>query len=179
MDYKWYIANVVAGQENKVCNEIKNIIERNADNENFSIKNALVPIKMVTKIKNGKKVQDEQRLFPGYVFVNMCLENTDASTIIRSIPKVMGFLGSKSRPQVVPESKVQGIINKMENASVNESEEFHFEVGESVKIIQGPFESFTGIVEEADNEKKRLKLSVTIFGRTTSVDLDVSQVEKL
>jgi len=179
MDYKWYIANVVAGQENKVCNAIKSVIERNAGDENFSIKDAFVPTKMVTKIKNGKKIQDEQRLFPGYVFVQMCLEGTNASAIIRSVPKVSGFLGGKGKPQIVSNEKVQSILDKMANPNINETEECHFEIGESVKIIQGPFESFTGVVEEVDSEKKRLKLSVTIFGRTTSVDLDVSQVEKI
>jgi transcriptional antiterminator NusG len=179
MNYKWYIANVVAGQENKICNEINSIVEKHQNDETFPIKKAVIPVKMITKVKNGKKIQEEQKLFPGYVFVNMCLEGTNAFGIVRTLPKVMGFLGQKNKPQVVSDTKMSSILDKMENSANNAEQEDIFEIGETVKVIQGPFESFTGIVEDKDVEKKRLKISVSIFGRTTSVDLDVSQVEKL
>lgn len=172
---KWFILNVVAGQENKVSNDIKTMMLR-ADLKDHII-DVLVPTKPVFKIKRGKKVQENQRLFPGYVFVNTDMSG-NIYNLLTGVPKVMGFLGSKNNPQPVGKEKMESILSLNSQEEAN-SKNFSFEVGESVNIIEGPFESFSGVVEDFDAEKQKLKISVLIFGRATSVELDISQVEKV
>lgn len=173
--YKWYILNVMAGQENKVATEIKAMILRGTINEFVS--DAIVPTKSVVKIKKGQKTQEMQKLFPGYVFVNTSLAS-EAINAINSIPKVMGFLGGKNNPQPVADLKMQEILNL---SSIQELDKKNviFEIGETLNVIEGPFESFSGAVEDYDIEKQKVKISVLIFGRATSVELDISQVEKV
>ncbi|MBM3580313.1 MAG: transcription termination/antitermination protein NusG, partial [Alphaproteobacteria bacterium] len=126
--------------------------------------------------KKGQKVQEMQKLFPGYVFVNTDLIG-DAYNIINAIPKVMGFLGGKNNPQPVADSKMQDIL-KAATAQESEAKHIAFDIGETVTVNEGPFESFTGVVEDFDVDKQKLKISVMIFGRATSVELDVGQVDK-
>ncbi|OFW79836.1 MAG: transcription termination/antitermination factor NusG [Alphaproteobacteria bacterium RIFCSPLOWO2_01_FULL_40_26] len=171
---KWYILNVMAGQENKVASDLKSMIVRGAIDKYVS--EAFVPTKPVMKVKKGQKVQEMQKLFPGYVFINANLEG-EAYNLINSIPKVMGFLGGKNNPQPVAEPKMQEILN-LSSQQAQEAKNFAFEIGETLNIIEGPFESFSGVVEEFDVEKQKVKISVLIFGRATSVELDVNQVEK-
>lgn len=174
-DNKWYILNVMAGQENKVASDIKSMIMRGT----FAgyVLDVLVPSKQIVKIKKGKKVQEAQKLFPGYVFVNANI-NSSAYNSLNAIPKVMGFLGGKNSPQPVTDEKMQSILN-LSSESVSDNKNVIFEIGETLNVIEGPFESFSGTVEEFDVEKQKVKISILIFGRATSVELDVSQVEKV
>jgi len=171
----WYILNVMAGQENKIGLEIQSLKTRSEYGSN--IVDALVPTKNVIKIKKGQKVQEAQKLFPGYVFVNADLSG-EISNIITSIPKSMGFLGGKNTPKPVGEAKMKEILDLSASKEVD-SKNMIFESGETLNVIEGPFESFTGVVEEFDSEKQKVKISVSIFGRATSVELDINQVEKL
>lgn len=172
---KWYILNVMAGQENKVAADIKAMIL--AGSISKCIFDAFVPTKPIIKIKKGQKVQEVQKLFPGYVFVNTNLAS-EAYSAINSIPKVMGFLGAKNNPQPVAETKMQELLNLSSSQEVD-SKHVIFEIGETLNVIEGPFESFSGAVEDFDIEKQKVKISVLIFGRATSVELDINQVEKV
>lgn len=173
---KWYILNVMAGQENKVAADIKSMILRGTIDKHVA--EVLVPTKPVVKIKKGQKVQEAQKLFPGYVFVNADLSSGDASSLINAIPKVMGFLGGKNTPQPVADVKMQDIL-KLSSEQAVDSRNVMFEIGETLNVIEGPFESFSGVVEDFDSEKQKVKISVLIFGRATSVELDINQVEKI
>lgn len=175
MEHKWYILNVMAGHEQKIANDIKSMASRNL---NKFIEDALVPCKQVIKIKKGQKVQESQKLFPGYVFIKANL-NSDAYNVINSIPKVMGFLGGKNNPQPVEEKKMKDILALINNENIESTKSQIFEIGETLNVIEGPFESFTGNVEDFDAEKQKVRISILIFGRATSVELDVNQVEKL
>jgi transcriptional antiterminator NusG len=172
---KWYILNVMAGQETKIASDIKSLITRGALKK--YVAEVLVPTKPIVKIKKGQKVQETQKLFPGYVFINANLSG-DAYSLINSIPKVMGFLGGKNSPQPVAENKMQDIL-KLSSEQAADNKNIMFEIGEVLNIIEGPFESFSGAVEDFDAEKQKVKISVLIFGRATSVELDVNQVEKV
>jgi transcriptional antiterminator NusG len=169
---KWYILNVISGQENKIATEIRSMILKGSL-EKYVLE-ALVPVKQIIKVKKGKKVQEAQKIFPGYIFINANL-NSDAYSIINAIPKVMGFLGGKNNPEAVSDVKMQGILNASNEQAVGKA---GFEMGEVVNVTEGPFESFSGTVEEFDAEKQRVKISILIFGRATSVELETSQVEK-
>lgn len=175
VEYKWYILNVVAGQEGKVESDINSLIASGKLSD--FVKDVIVPSKSVLKVKRGKKTQNNQKLFPGYVFINTNLQG-NAFNILNSIPKVIGFLGSKNNPESVSQDKINEIIKSIEDGS-NGSEDVIYESGDIVKINDGPFESFTGTIEKFDSEKKKVKLSVSIFGRSTDIELDLSQVEKV
>lgn len=175
MEHKWYILNVMAGQEQKIADVIRSLIGKSLGEE---VSDAIVPCKKVVKIKKGQKVQEDQKLFPGYVFVKANL-SSDAYNIINAIPKSMSFLGGKNHPQPVAESKMKDIFSLLSTENVATSKAQIFEVGETLNIIEGPFESFSGSVENYDAEKQRVRISVLIFGRATSVELDLNQVEKI
>lgn len=172
MSNKWYIVNVVAGQENKICDEINRIAEKNE-----FIKEALIPVKKVFKHVRGKKVEATQRLFPNYVFVNMDM-NDGSYSAIRNISKVLGFLGSKLKPEEVSDSKMEKLLMRIDEEN-NSVEKNIYEIGDTVKVVEGPFESFTGVVESRDSEKNILKISISIFGRPTIIDIEASRVEKV
>lgn len=172
MTSKWYIVNVVAGQENRICDDINRLAL-----ENKEIKEAFIPVKKIFKHVRGKKVEALQKLFPNYVFVNMEMSNNNYG-IIRSIPKVLGFLGSKLKPEEVPDSKIEKLLNRI-NEENNMTEEDIYEIGDTVKVTEGPFESFTGTVESKDHEKNILKISISIFGRPTIIDIESRRVEKV
>ena len=172
---KWYILNVMAGQENKVATDIKSMILRGV--LGHYVTDVLVPSKQIVKIKKGQKVQEAQKLFPGYVFINANI-NSNAYNLLNAIPKVMGFLGSKNNPEPVTDEKMQTILN-LSNEQIADNKNVIFEIGETLNVIEGPFESFSGAVEEFDSEKQKVKISILIFGRATSVELDISQVEKI
>jgi len=173
-EYKWYILNVVAGQENNVLSDIKSAIARGLTKD--YIKEVLVPAKAIIRVKRGQKKEENQKLFPGYVFVNSNLDG-DTYNILNSIPKVSGFLGGKNNPQAIAQSKIDDILKSIEEQSTKENDTM-FEIGDIVKINDGPFESFSGTVEKFDNEKNKVKVSVSIFGRATEIELEPNQVEK-
>ncbi len=175
MEHKWYILNVMAGQEQKIAGDIKSMIDKSLAG---SVSEVLVPCKQIIKIKKGQKIQENQKLFPGYIFINANL-NGNAYNIINSIPKTMSFLGGKNNPQAVTANKMRDIFALVNTNNTTLTKTQMFEIGETLNIIEGPFESFSGTVENYDQEKQRVKISVLIFGRATSVELDVSQVEKI
>ena len=175
IENKWYILNVMAGQENKVASDIKSMMMRGTLGK--YVVEVLVPSKQVVKIKKGQKVQEAQKLFPGYVFINANIDS-EAYNSINAIPKVMGFLGGKNSPEPVKDDKMQEILS-LSNEQVADNKNVIFEIGETLNVIEGPFESFSGAVEEYDAEKQKVKISILIFGRATSVELDISQVEKI
>jgi transcriptional antiterminator NusG len=174
--YQWYIIHVVSGHEKKVAK----LIEEQARKNNLQdyIARVVVPTEEVLEVRRNQKVNVEKKFLPGYILINMEM-NDDSWHFVRNVPKVTGFLGSASKPSVVSEAEVNVIFKQMEEGSVVTKGYLTFEVGESVKINDGPFESFVGAVSDVDEEKSRLKVSVSIFGRSTPVELEFSQVEKV
>ena len=176
MAYQWYIVHVVSGHEKKVAK----LIEEQARKKNLQdyISKVVVPTEEVVEVRRNQKVNVEKKFLPGYILINMEM-NDDSWHFVRNVSKVTGFLGSGSKPSVVSEAEVQAIFKQMEEGSTVTKKSLTFEVGESVKINDGPFESFVGVVSDVDEEKSRLKISVSIFGRATPVELEFSQVEKV
>lgn len=176
MASRWYIVNTLSGFEHKVSKMIRENAQKKGIESKFE--EIIVPVENITEVKKGKKVNSEKKIFPGYIMVKMELD--DASwNLVKNIPRVSGFLGGSGRPVPIPEKEVMQVLKQVEEGSVAKEVELAYEVAETVKIIEGPFETFTGVVDEVDHDKKRLKVSVSIFGRPTPVELDFAQVEKI
>ena len=176
MSAKWYIVNVLSGYETKVVQLIKqNAIKRQAID---SFKDFIVPVENTIELKRGKKVNTEKRIFPGYLMVNMEL-NDLAWNIVKNTQYVGKLLGGGNKPSPIPEHEVQRMLKQVEDGKVAKEMQETFEVGENVKITDGAFETFNGVVEEVEDEKQRIKVLVSIFGRETPVDLAFNQVEKV
>lgn len=176
---KWYVVRSVSGQENK----IKDYIEKEIAQQGLSdfIDNILVPTEKVVQIRNGKKYNKEKVYFPGYIMINAALEG-EIPHIIKNINGVIGFLGETKGGDPVPlrKSEVNRLLGKVDELSTQtENVSIPFNVGDSVKVVDGPFNTFTGIIEEVNEEKRKLKVMVKIFGRKTPVELSYMQVEKL
>ena len=171
----WYIVQAYSGFENKVADTIKDMIAKNSLESNLG--EVLVPTHKVTEVKKGKRTQKQKKYFPGYVLVKLDL-NKQIYHKIKNIQKVSGFLGPEGKPFPVSENEVKKIMNQLSQTEANPSSGITFDIGEKVRVCDGPFASFTGMVEEIDEEKSRLKVSVSIFGRPTPVDLEFNQVEK-
>lgn len=175
---KWYVVKAISGKEKKVKEQLELEISRLKLQNNIS--QILIPTEKVYQIRAGKKVSKERNYFPGYVLVEANLEG-EIPHIIRNIPNVLGFLGAEKGGKPVPLriAEVNRILGKVDELAES-AEEINtpFIVGESVKVIDGPFNSFTGVIEEINAEKKKLKVSVKIFGRKTPVELSFMQVEK-
>ena len=177
MAHLWYIVHAYSNFEKKVAEAIKEQAERQGLAEAFE--DIRVPTEEVTEIVRNKKKIREQRHFPGYVLVKMDLTD-EAYHLVKNTPKVTGVLGQQNRPQPVSEREVQRILGEVEHAAAHRPRPvISFDTGERVKVTDGPFQSFEGLVEDVDEEKGRLKVSVSIFGRATPVDLEYSQVEKM
>ena len=176
MTARWYVVNVYSGSEKKVAESIREqaILKKMDDR----ILEVLVPTEQVVEIRKGQKVNAEHKFFPGYILVKMEMSD-DTWHVIKDTPRVSGFLGSRNKPQAISEREVQRIMEQIEEGIERPTAQVYFEVGEQVRVTDGPFASFVGVVEEVDTEKSRLKVSVSIFGRYTPVDLDFSQVEKI
>lgn len=173
---KWYVVRAVSGSEKKVKQYIDNEINRLALNEFVS--QVLIPTEKVYQIRKGKKISTERNYFPGYVLVEAALVG-EIPHIIKNIPGVLGFLGSGGEAVPLRMSEVNRILGKVDELSVKDEElNIPFIVGESVKVTDGPFNSFTGVIEEINEEKKKLKVMVKIFGRKTPLELSFMQVEK-
>lgn len=172
---RWYVVHVYSGAEKRVAETILEQAEKNGLNDR--ILQALVPTEEVIEVKKGTKVTSERNFFPGYILVQMEMAD-DTWHLVNSTQKVTGFLGGKGKPSIVSEREVNRIISQVEEQHEKARSALVFEIGEQVKVCDGPFNSFTGLVEEVDPEKERLKVSVSIFGRSTPVDLEYSQVEK-
>lgn len=177
MSYKWYVVQAYSGSEKAVLNGIRQRAER-AGCEQL-IEDILVPLKKIVQIKKGKKVEVEKNFYPGYVFVNMDLNN-ELWHLIKQIPKVSGFISQNGKPSPIRKSEVDNIFGQLEDDSLDIGCDVEFDMGESVKVIDGgPFDSFTGVVDSVDTSKKKLIVSVSIFGRATPLNLDFNQVEKI
>ncbi len=176
MDARWYVINVYSGSEKKVAESIREqaILKKMED----KILEVLVPTEEVVELKKGAKVNSERKFFPGYVLVKMVMSD-ECWHVVRNTPRVSGFLGSRNKPQPISEAEAQRIIKQMTEGVERPRTAVDFEVGEQVRVNDGPFASFIGFVEEVDEEKMRLKVSVSIFGRSTPVELEFSQVEKI
>ena len=172
----WYIVQAYSGFENKVADSIKDTMSKNSLSS--SLGEILVPTQKVTEVKKGKRTQKQKKYFPGYVLVKLDL-NKQIYHKIKNIQKVSGFLGPEGKPVPVSENEIKKIITQANESEANPSAGIIFEVGEKVKVCDGPFASFTGLVEEINEEKSRLKVSVSIFGRPTPVDLAFNEVEKI
>tara|TARA_B100002051_G_C16546750_1_gene540439 strand:- start:221 stop:745 length:525 start_codon:yes stop_codon:yes gene_type:complete len=171
----WYIVQAYSGFENKVADSIKDIMSRNS--LETSLGEILVPTQKVVEVKKGKRTQKQKKYFPGYVLVKLDL-NKNIYHKIKNIQKVSGFLGPEGNPVPVSEKEIKKIMGQIDETESDPSAGITFEIGEKVKVCDGPFASFTGLIEEIDEEKLRLKVSVSIFGRPTPVDLEFNQVEK-
>ena len=176
MPKNWYVVHVYSGFEKKIAQQITEQARKVGLSE--SVETVLVPSEQLVEVKKGRKVANEQKLFPGYVLVKMDL--TDHTWhLIRNTPKVTGFLGSKTKPIPLSENEAQRIITQAKDGVERSRPAALFEVGEQVRVADGPFSSFNGLIEEIDDEKGRLKVGVLIFGRSTPVDLEYGQVEKI
>ena len=174
-DAKWYIVQAYSGYEKKVAEAIRSSAELHG--LNALIEEVLVPVEEVVEVKKGKKVTTEHKFFPGYVLAKMHM--TDSTYhLIKNTPKVSGFLGAGGKPSPISEKEVKQILHQVEEGVDRKSPSITYDVGEEVRVIDGPFNSFVGIVEGVDVEKMRLKVSVSIFGRATPVELEYNQVEK-
>lgn len=176
MTARWYVVNVYSGSEKKVAESIREqaILKKMDD----KILEVLVPTEEVIEVKKDKKVNTERKFFPGYILIKMEM-NDDTWHIVKDTPRVSGFLGSHNKPQAITEREVKRIMTQIEEGIERPTTEIYFEIGEQIRVTDGPFASFIGTVNEIDTEKTRLKVSVSIFGRETPVDLDFTQVEKL
>ena len=171
----WYIVQTFSGFEQKVAETLKDTIKKK-ELEN-QIEDVLVPIHEVTEVKRGKRVQRKKKYFPSYVLVKMEM-NKELYHMIKNIQKVTGFLGTTGKPVPVNDNEISKILGNIKEGSLVPEPSLTFDVGEQVKVCEGPFASFTGLVEEVDEEKSRLKVSVSIFGRPTPIELEYNQVEK-
>lgn len=175
MATNWYIVHAYSNFEKKVAESIKLSAKEKGLEE--LIEEVFVPTEEVTEVRRGRKVNTERRFFPGYVLVKMEL-NENTYHLIKDTPKVTGFLGSGNKPMPVPQKEVDRIRGVMEEGEARPRPSITFEVGETVRVTDGPFASFSGIVEDVDEDATRLKVAVSIFGRATPVELEFTQVEK-
>ena len=175
MAMRWYSVSVFSNFEKKVAENIKEMVEqKNFENE---VSEVLVPTEEVLEIRRGKKVQRERRFMPGYVLVKMDMSE-EVYHAIKGINRVSGFLGANGKPTPLPDAEVARIIDQVEEGGETPRPLIAFEVGEKVNVTDGPFEGFAGTVEEVDDISSRLKLTVSIFGRATPVELEFTQVQK-
>lgn len=175
MAHQWYSVQTYAGSERSVKAAIENLVEEHGLQE--AVKEIIVPTEDVIEVKNGKKKISERSLYSGYVFINIDL-TTEIQHMIQSLPRVSGFIGEANRPTPLNENDINVILDRVQNRAAPKPK-VYFEKGEMVRIIDGPFANFTGMVDEYDLEHGTLKLNVSIFGRSTPVDISYTQVEKI
>jgi len=171
----WYIVQAYSGFEKKVADTIKDELKKH--NLSEKLEEILVPTHQVTVVKKGKRTKKEKKFFPGYVLIKIDLSK-QIYHLIKNLQKVSGFLGSADKPTPISDNEIKRILGQVSETAVSQKTGMNFEIGEKVKVCDGPFASFNGLIEEIDEEKSRLKVSVSIFGRATPVDLEFNQVEK-
>ncbi len=169
---KWYVVHTYSGQETKVLTHLQELIE--AGDYGELISNVLMPTQDVVQVKNGKKMKTTRKFFPGYVLVEMDL-NKDSIHIVRNTPGVAGFVGG-NKPQPLRDEEVRRILGQTEKSSRQQVSEVPFEIGDAVKIKEGPFKDFDGVVDEIHPEKGKIKVMVSVFGRSTPVEVDFMHV---
>ena len=172
---KWYIVQTFSGFEQKVAETLRETVKIKELGE--KICEVLVPLHEVTEVRRGKRVQRKKKYFPSYVLVKMEMSK-ELYHMIKNIQKVTGFLGTTGQPVPVSDNEIDKILGNIKEGSLVPEPSISFDIGEQVKVCEGPFASFTGLVEEIDEEKSRLKVSVSIFGRPTPIELEYNQVEK-
>jgi len=173
---RWYVIHVYSGFEKRVAQSIEEHAQQAGMSDLFE--QVIVPTEEVVELRRGSKVSAERKFFPGYVLAKM--EMTDESYhLVKNTPKVTGFLGGGGRPTPITEGEAKRILHQVQEGIERPKPAVMFEVGEQVRVCDGPFNSFNGMVEEVDEERARLKVAVSIFGRSTPVELEYSQVEKL
>ncbi|QLC21979.1 transcription termination/antitermination protein NusG [Parasphingopyxis sp. CP4] len=173
---RWYIIHAYSGFENKVRDAIMSEATRMGLEQ--LVEEVEVPTEEVTEVKRGKKVQTERKFFPGYVLAKLSMTD-DVYHLVKNTPKVTGFLGSSGKPQPISEAEAARILNTKEEAAAAPKQKINvdYEIGDQIKVLDGPFASFNGVVEELDFDRARVKVSVSIFGRATPVELEFEQVE--
>jgi len=171
----WYIVQTFSGFEHKVADTINELIKKRELVD--KIVQVEVPIHEVTEVKRGKRVQRKKKFFPSYLLVKMEMDEK-LYHMIKNIQKVTGFLGTSGKPAPVSDKEIDKILGNIKEGSILPEPRVSFDIGEQVKVCEGPFASFNGLVEEVDEEKARLKVSVSIFGRPTPIELEYNQVEK-
>jgi transcriptional antiterminator NusG len=176
MTKRWYIVHAHSNFEKKVAEAIKERADQAGLQGLFD--DVLVPMEEVVEVRRGRKVSSERKFFPGYVLVKMDMTD-QAYHLIKSTPKVTGFLGANNKPMPISESEAMRILKQVQDGVDRPKPSVTFEIGEQVRVADGPFASFSGHVEEVDDERSRLKVAVSIFGRATPVELEYSQVEKI
>ncbi len=175
MAMRWYVLHVYSGFEKKVAEAIREQARQKGMEEFFE--EVLVPTEEVIELRRGQKVSAERKFFPGYVLIKMELGD-DSWHLVKNTPKVTGFLGNRGRPSPISQAEADRILHQVKEGVERPKPSVTFEIGEQVRVADGPFNSFTGFVEEVDEERSRLKVAVSIFGRATPVELEYSQVEK-
>jgi transcriptional antiterminator NusG len=175
-DARWYIVHTYSNFEKKVTEEIKRLAKQR-ELEEF-IEDVIVPTEEVVEVRRGQKVNSERKFLPGYVLLRARLTN-EVYHLVKDVAKVTGFLGQNNKPMPLRQSEVDRILNQVSEGAENPKSTITFEIGEQVKVADGPFASFNGVVEEVDEDRSRLKVAVSIFGRATPVELEFTQVEKV
>ena len=176
MTKRWYVVHAYSGFENQVMRLLKERIERSGLQEKFGA--VLVPTEEVVEMRGGQKRKSDRKFFPGYVLVQMEMCD-DTWHLVKSVPKVMGFIGGSSdKPAPISDVEASAILERVEEGTEKPRPKVLFEPGEVVRVIDGPFNDFNGVVEEVNYEKSRLRVAVLIFGRSTPVELEFSQIEK-
>jgi transcription termination/antitermination protein NusG len=176
MAMRWYIVHAYSNFERKVAESIKERAVAAGLGEKFE--DVLVPMEEVVEMRRGRKVASERKFFPGYVLAKMELDD-ETYHLIKNTPKVTGFLGTDNKPIPITEEEAGRILQQVQEGVERPKPSVTFEIGEQVRVADGPFASFNGLVEEVDEERARLKVAVSIFGRATPVELEYAQVEKL
>lgn len=176
MAAKWYILHTVSGSEKRAKQMILEQIAKKSMSDLFE--EIVIPVVEVPEIKRGKQVMAEKKFMPGYILIKMHMTD-DSWHLVKSVPKISGFLGSKTKPESLSNAEVERIFKQLESESKNIVSTSLYNVGDKIQVIDGPFDTFTGVVEEVDVEAQKLKISVSIFGKATPIELGFGQVKRV